>query len=51
VLKYYFSDRSRLAEVEALVLEENVVNYVLGKSKVTEKSLAFDELMGNNAQA
>jgi trigger factor len=51
VLKYYFSDRSRLAEVEALVLEENVVNYVLGKSKVTEKSVPFDELMGNNAQA
>ncbi|MGV8900423.1 MAG: trigger factor [Burkholderiaceae bacterium] len=51
VVKYYFSDRSRLSEVEALVLEENVVNYVLGKSKVTEKSVAFDELMGNNAQA
>jgi trigger factor len=50
VLKYYFSDRSRLAEVEALVLEENVVNYVLGKAKVTDKPVAFDELMGNNAQ-
>ncbi|HCN90126.1 MAG TPA: trigger factor, partial [Oxalobacteraceae bacterium] len=48
VLKYYFSDRNRLAEVEALVLEENVVNYVLGKSKVTDKLVAFDELMGNN---
>jgi trigger factor len=51
VMQYYFSDRNRLAEVEALVLEENVVNYVLGKSKVTEKSVAFDELMSNNAQA
>ena len=51
VIKYYFSDRNRLAEIEALVLEENVVNYVLGKAKVTEKSVAFDELMGNNAQA
>ncbi|MBR7792572.1 trigger factor [Undibacterium sp. FT147W] len=51
VVKYYYSDRNRLAEVEALVLEENVVNYVLGKSKVTEKTLPFDELMGNNAQA
>lgn len=50
VLKYYFSDRRRLAEVEALVLEENVVNYVLGKSKVTDKSVAFDELMSNNGQ-
>jgi len=51
VLKYYYSDRRRLAEVEALVLEENVVNYVLGKAKVTEKPVAFDELMGNTAQA
>jgi trigger factor len=50
VLKFYYSDRRRLAEVEALVLEENVVNYVLGKAKVTEKPAEFDELMGNNAQ-
>jgi trigger factor len=51
VLKYYYSDRRRLGEVEALVLEENVVNYVLGKAKVTAKDIAFDELMGANAQA
>lgn len=51
VVKYYYSDRRRLAEVEALVLEENVVNYVLGKAKVSDKAVAFDELMGNNAQA
>ncbi len=51
VLKYYYSDRRRLSEVEALVLEENVVNYVLSKAKVTSKDVAFDELMGSNAQA
>ncbi len=51
VLKYYYSDRRRLAEVEALVLEENVVNYVLGMANVSYKVVAFDELMGNNAQA
>lgn len=51
VIKYYYSDRQRLAEVEALVLEENVVNYVLGQAKVTDKPVAFDELMGNNEQA
>lgn len=50
VLKYYYSDRRRLAEVEALVLEENVVNYVLGKAKVSTKTVAFDELMGGNVQ-
>jgi trigger factor len=51
VLKYYYGDRRRLGEVEALVLEENVVNYVLGQAKVTSKDIAFDELMGSNAQA
>ena len=51
VLKYYYSDRRRLGEVEALVLEENVVNYVLGKAKVSTTAVAFDELMGSNAQA
>jgi trigger factor len=51
VLKYYFGDRQRLAEVEALVLEENVVNYVLGQAKVTEKTVAFDDLMGNETQS
>jgi trigger factor len=51
VVKYYFSDRNRLAEVEALVLEDNVVDYVLSKAKVKEKTLSFDELMGNNETA
>ncbi len=50
VVKYYFSDRNRLAEVEALVLEENVVNFVLSKAKVKQNSVSFDELMGNDAQ-
>lgn len=47
VVKYYYNDRNRLAEVEALVIEENAVNYVLGKAKVTEQVLSFDDLMGN----
>lgn len=51
VIQYYYSDRNRLAEVEALVLEENVVNYVLDKAKVTEKKFEFDDLMSNDAQA
>jgi trigger factor len=51
VLKYYYSDRRRLGEIEALVLEENVVNYVLGKAKVATKDIAFDELMGSAPQA
>ena len=47
VLQWYFQDRSRLAEVEAVVLEDNVVEWALSNAKVVEKTLAFDELMGN----
>lgn len=47
VVRWYFADRSRLGEIEALVLEENVVNFVLGKARVTEVAVPFDELMGN----
>ena len=45
VVRWYFSDRERLAEVEALVVEQNVVDWLLSKAKVTEHPLGFDELM------
>lgn len=49
VERWYFSDNRRLAEVEAIVIENNVTEFVLAKAKVNEKSVSFDELMGNNA--
>ncbi len=51
VVRWYFSDRNRLAEVEALVVEQNVVDWVLSKGEVTERALAFDELMGDRRSA
>lgn len=49
VVRWYFGDRSRLAEVEAVVIENNVTDFVLGKAKIVEKTLGFDELMGQQA--
>ncbi len=46
VVRWYFSDRNRLGEVEAVVIENNVTDFILGKAKVNEKALSFDELMG-----
>lgn len=46
VVRWYFGDNRRLAEVEAVVIENNVTNFVLSKAKVTEKTVSFDELMG-----
>ncbi|RZL62622.1 MAG: trigger factor [Variovorax sp.] len=45
VVRWYFSDNRRLAEVEAVVIENNVTDFVLGKAKVSDKSVSFDELM------
>lgn len=46
VARWYFGDRQRLAEVEAVVIENNVTEFVLGKAKVSDKAVSFDELMG-----
>ena len=48
VERWYFSDNNRLAEVEAIVLENNVTDFVLSKAKVSEKAVSFDELMAQN---
>jgi trigger factor len=48
VVRWYFSDKQRLAEVEALVVEQNVVDWFLANAKTTEKPLTFDELMSGS---
>ena len=45
VVRWYLGDRQRLGEVEAVVVENNVAEFVLGKAQVTERVLPFDELM------
>ncbi len=49
VVRWYYSQPQRLAEAEALALENNVVSWVLATAKVTEAPVAFDALMGNAA--
>lgn len=51
VVAWYMSDRQRMAEVEAVVIEGNVADFVLSKAKVTDKALSFEELMGQQAAA
>jgi trigger factor len=45
VVKWYQSDRQRLSEVESLVFEDQVVDWVIEHAKVVEKPVAFDEIM------
>ncbi len=45
VVRWYLGDRQRLAEVEAIVVENNVTGFVLARAKVSDKMVPFDELM------
>jgi trigger factor len=45
VVRWYLGDRQRMAEVEAVVVENNVADFVLNQAKVVDKVLPFDELM------
>jgi trigger factor len=49
VVKWFYMQPQRLSEMEGVALEANVVKWALGKAKVVDKPLAFDELMGSNA--
>ena len=47
VMRWYLSDRNRMAEVEAIVVENNVAAHVLERAKSTPKDVPFDELMAS----
>lgn len=49
VIDWYHAQADRLQGPTSLAVESNVVNFVLGKAKVTEKTLSFDEIMGKQA--
>ncbi len=48
VMRWYLTDRSRMAEVEAIVVENNVAEFVLARAKVSQKAVPFDELMAQS---
>ena len=49
VVSWYYSQPQRLAQAEALVIEDNVVQWVVSNAKTTDVTASFDDLMGNAA--
>jgi trigger factor len=47
VVKWYYQAPERLNEFESIVLEDNVVQWVIRTAQVEDQTVAFDELMGN----
>ncbi|MDO9599533.1 MAG: trigger factor [Azoarcus sp.] len=49
LVRWYYAQPERLAQAEAVVIEDNVVEWVVSQAQTSDKSVAFDELMGNAA--
>lgn len=45
VVSWYYQDKNRLSEVESMVLEDQVVDWVLEQAQVTDKITSFEEIM------
>lgn len=45
IIRWYAADPKRMIEVENLVLEENLVDWVMGQARTTDKQAEFNDLM------
>lgn len=45
VVRYYRGNRDAMASIEALVLEDQVVDHVVAEARITDKTQTFDEIM------
>lgn len=51
VVAWYYADKKRLAEIEALAVEDAVINYIMQKANVKELEFTFDALRNNRQTA
>lgn len=49
VIDYYTKNKNARASLEGMVLEDQVVDHILGKATVTEKVFGFEEMMNGPA--
>lgn len=47
VVGWYYQDATRLKEAKALVLEENIVNWLIERAQVSDETTTLEALMGN----
>ncbi|UYZ75903.1 trigger factor [Moraxella bovis] len=51
VIEYYTNDKQERAGIEAVVLEDQVVEYILSQGKVTDKEVKYQDLLAAAQQA
>lgn len=48
VVAWYYQNAERMAEVQSIVIEDNIVDAILAKAQVTDEPTTLEQLMGNN---
>lgn len=51
VIEYYTNDKQQRANIESVVLEDQVVDYLLSQAKVTDKEVSYQDLLALQQQA
>jgi len=51
VVRWHYEKAERLRDFEAMVLEQNVVDWILARAKVTDEPTTFETVMGQRAGA
>lgn len=51
VIEYFTNDKQERAGIEAVVLEDQVVEYILSQAKVTDKEVKYQDLLATAQQA
>ncbi len=51
VIDYYTNDKEQRANIESVVLEDQVVEYVVSQAKVTQKEVKYQDLLASTQQA
>lgn len=51
VVRWHFEKPERLRDFEAMVLEQNVVDWIVARAKVTDEPTQFEQLMGQRGGA
>ena len=45
VINWYYSDESRLSDVQQMVLEDQAIEWLVGQAKVTDETVSFSDVM------
>ncbi|WP_445116576.1 trigger factor [Acinetobacter sp. WZC-1] len=45
VIEYFKTDKQQRSQIEAVVLEDQVVDHILAEAKVTDKAVSYEELL------